>query len=60
MTAPTPGPLDRRCAYCLAKPGERCRIVAPRATVGKAVYGPFDFHRERWRAAAQKAREEGK
>ena len=44
-------PIDVPCLYCEAKPGERCRIVAPRATAGPALYGPFDFHSERWRAA---------
>ena len=55
MNARKPGPLDRSCPYCLARPGERCRIVVPRATAGPALYGPFDFHAERWRAAQKKA-----
>lgn len=41
--------------YCPNCKSEDCEgmgsPVAPRATAGPALYGPFDSHSERWRAA---------
>ncbi len=55
MTAPTPGPLrpiDVTCPTCWAIPGEQC-YAGHRYRIRKP-------HAARIRAAAQKAREEGK
>ena len=61
MTAPAkPDPLSVWCDYCRALPGKRCRILAPQATVGRAKYGPKDFHAARVRAAEREEKEKGK
>jgi len=55
-----PDPLGVRCVYCGVAAGERCRIQDPRATVGRAVYGPGQYHAARHRAAEQARGEEKK
>lgn len=56
LTAPAkPDPLGVRCVYCGVTPGERCRIQDPKVTVGRAVYGPGQFHAARVRLAEKEA-----
>ena len=59
MTASAkPDPLGAECIYCGVAPGERCRIQDPKATVGRAVYAPGQYHAARVRLAEKEARNE--
>ena len=57
MTAPAKGPLDVKCEFCGARPGERCR------TKDRLI---GDWYPDRWRPhaarvrAAQLRQEEGR